>query len=62
MKHYPHPPLVYPHLSSNLKFVLILLAALLGAAILAGLSGKPPSAIDIATEKATPPALNGGAG
>lgn len=34
-------PVVFPHIPENTKFIIILCAALLGSALVAGLSDKP---------------------
>lgn len=42
-------PLVFPFISSDVKFVAILLAMLLGSALLAGLAA-PPKPVGVATQ------------
>lgn len=48
---YKHYPVVFPHISENTKFVVILCAALLGSALVAGLGGTPSTAEMVQEEK-----------
>ncbi|QTR52870.1 hypothetical protein [Thiothrix unzii] len=47
-------PVVFPHISENTKFIVVLCAVLLGSALMAGLGDKPSTSEMAQEEKQAP--------